>query len=160
MKSIPTMYNGVSFRSRLEARYACSFDSIGLEWAYEVEGLQLVSGERYLPDFWLPKLNAFIEVKGPLKDRLHLVHAAALQSEDFSFFVGDECGRLTRAIFIGVCHIPGCIACGACFAKCAKCNGLFLEHRGLKACPHCGRCGENWLQYVKWRLPQMQWRPR
>ena len=60
---IPTVCNGVKFRSRAEARWAMLFDTLGVEWQYEAEGFQL-STCWYLPDFWLPRLTAFAEVKG------------------------------------------------------------------------------------------------
>ena len=41
-----TMYNGVQFRSRLEAKWACFFDLIGWKWTYEPCELN-----GYNPDF-------------------------------------------------------------------------------------------------------------
>ncbi len=59
---LPTFYKGVTFRSRLEARWAIYFDNVGIEWEYEKEAYQLRSGN-YLPDFWLPQVNMWAEVK-------------------------------------------------------------------------------------------------
>src|SRR6266567_4213531 len=63
IKAIETVYNGYHFRSRLEARHAVFFDALGIKYEYEKEGYDL-SGTWYLPDFWLPKMKCFIEVKG------------------------------------------------------------------------------------------------
>lgn len=63
IKVIPTRYKGILFRSRTEARWAVFFDEIGYEWEYEKEGFELPSG-RYLPDFYFPKLQTYLEVKG------------------------------------------------------------------------------------------------
>ena len=63
IKAIETEYNGYKFRSRLEARWAVFFDAGGIEYVYETEGYE-IDGEKYLPDFYLPKLEAHIEVKG------------------------------------------------------------------------------------------------
>lgn len=63
IKAIETEYKGYRFRSRLEARWAVFFDMLELEWEYEAEGFILENGTRYLPDFWLPKLNTFVEIK-------------------------------------------------------------------------------------------------
>ncbi len=63
MKAIETKYKGYRFRSRLEARWAVFFDSIGLKWQYEVEGFVLKTGTLYLPDFYLPESGFWIEVK-------------------------------------------------------------------------------------------------
>ena len=65
-KPIETVYRGYRFRSRLEARWAVFFDAVGLEFEYEKEGFDLGDGIKYLPDFWIPSLNLWIEVKGDL----------------------------------------------------------------------------------------------
>lgn len=65
IKAIETTYNGYKFRSRLEARWALFFDELGIEYQYEMEGFELAGGVWYLPDFWLPYLNVWVEVKPP-----------------------------------------------------------------------------------------------
>ncbi len=64
MKVIQTKYKGYYFRSRLEARWAVFFDSINIKWEYEKEGFHFNDGTNYLPDFWLPEVNMWAEVKG------------------------------------------------------------------------------------------------
>lgn len=66
MRSIETKYHGLTFRSRLEARWAMFFDAVGIEFVYEPEGYVLSDGTKYLPDFWLPEQKMAVEVKGPL----------------------------------------------------------------------------------------------
>jgi len=61
--ALPTTYDGVTFRSRTEARWAMAMTLCGEPWEYEPEGFGLSSG-RYLPDFWLPNRNCYAEVKG------------------------------------------------------------------------------------------------
>lgn len=74
IQAIPTRYNGFTFRSRLEARWAVFFDEIKVKYEYEPEGFDfsgyphidefLTPGDRYyLPDFWLPTLKTYIEIK-------------------------------------------------------------------------------------------------
>lgn len=55
IKPIETIYNGMRFRSRLEARWALFFDTLKIKWEYENEGYETAMG-RYLPDFWLPEV--------------------------------------------------------------------------------------------------------
>jgi hypothetical protein len=62
IKPIPTRYRGCFYRSRLEARWAVFFDSIGIKYLYEPEGF-IIDGERYLPDFYLPDMYLWIEIK-------------------------------------------------------------------------------------------------
>lgn len=61
-KAIPTEYCGIRFRSRLEARWFIFFERLGIKALYEHEGYQL-DGAWYLPDYWLPDLKVFVEVK-------------------------------------------------------------------------------------------------
>lgn len=67
LKPIETRYRGYRFRSRLEARWAVFFDALGVRWEYEKEGYELTEG-RYLPDFWLPELNLWLEIKPTYPD--------------------------------------------------------------------------------------------
>ncbi len=62
-KPIETIHSGYRFRSRLEARWAVFFEHLGIPYEYEKEGYNL-GGLRYLPDFWLPKQDCWIEIKG------------------------------------------------------------------------------------------------
>jgi len=69
---IPTKYNGITFRSRLEARWAMFFDYLKLKWEYEPEGYFLDKPHKYdaelmyLPDFLVrtpQNKEMWIEVK-------------------------------------------------------------------------------------------------
>ena len=66
IKSIPTRYAGILFRSRLEADWARALDEVEIRWVYETEGFAFDDDIAYLPDFWLPNLSIFVEVKGIL----------------------------------------------------------------------------------------------
>jgi hypothetical protein len=69
--SMPRKWNGLSFRSTLEARWAIFFDSLNpsLPYEYEPELIATPWGP-YLPDFWLPTIHTFWIVKGqPMDER-------------------------------------------------------------------------------------------
>jgi hypothetical protein len=60
--AIPTLYKGIQFRSRLEAKWACFFDLLEWPWLYEPIDLQ-----GYIPDFILSfKKPLLVEVKPAL----------------------------------------------------------------------------------------------
>ena len=63
MTPIQTRFNRRYYRSRMEARYGVLLHACRLPYEYEREGFGLEHG-RYLPDFWLPTLGIFLEVKG------------------------------------------------------------------------------------------------
>lgn len=90
IKAIDTEYAGHLFRSRLEARWAYVFDLMKIRWEYEPAGFEVSArltgseGFRYLPDFWLPDLKLWVEVKGALRTEAELwkvLNAAASLSE-------------------------------------------------------------------------------
>jgi hypothetical protein len=62
MEALRTIYNGVKYRSKLEARWAVFFDEYGLRFEYEPTTFRLKSG-LYCPDFYLSDLACYVEVK-------------------------------------------------------------------------------------------------
>jgi hypothetical protein len=58
IKPIPTYYNHVLYRSRMEARWAAFFDFVRWDFEYEPEPFATWS-----PDFVIHTLDTFIEVK-------------------------------------------------------------------------------------------------
>jgi ribosomal protein L37AE/L43A len=60
VNAIPTVYNGIEFRSRLEAKWAIVFNELGWTWEYEPIDL-----DGYIPDFILtfPYAPILVEVK-------------------------------------------------------------------------------------------------
>jgi hypothetical protein len=79
IKAIETHYAGVTFRSRLEARWAVFMDAVMINWEYEPERVQLPGGGTYLPDF-KTAAGAYIEVKGAEEnlDKPYLIRAASV----------------------------------------------------------------------------------
>ncbi len=61
--AVSTHYGPLKLRSRTEARWAVFLDAAGIRYQYEFEGYSLRDGY-YLPDFWLPDLSVFLEIKG------------------------------------------------------------------------------------------------
>jgi hypothetical protein len=112
IKAIETRYGGCHFRSRLEARWACVFDHLEIEWHYEPEGFETPHG-RYLPDFYLPEGGAWIEVKGGswyARDRSRAAHVAdqkwVERGDKFRVLMGDIPRPGTRTVLMGH-EIPG-----------------------------------------------------
>lgn len=61
--AIPTVWNGIKYRSRTEARWAVFFQELNITARYEGEYFKLSNGTNYLPDFYLPEFDVFLEVK-------------------------------------------------------------------------------------------------
>lgn len=60
-KPIETVYRGLRFRSRLEARWAVFFDALGIKYVYKPEGYK-PDELWYLPDFLLPDLDCWFRL--------------------------------------------------------------------------------------------------
>lgn len=121
MKSIQTRYAGCHFRSRTEARWAVFFDHLGIEWRYELEGWEF-GGVRYLPDFWLPEQQCWMEVKGTEPTEAEWQKA---------YFLAEGTGRPVF-IFYGEVGPDGTAQRFA--------NGWDDEQMWCE-CPHCGSFG-------------------
>jgi len=98
MKSLPTKYNGVTFRSFLEARWAVFFDALSITWEYELQAFDLGELGGYLPDFRLPEwqynkarevMPLWIEIKPPTFKRIAFEKVQALS--DLTGDVGALC---------------------------------------------------------------------
>ena len=66
LRSKRTLYKDILFRSKLEAKWAVFFDNVGIAYEYEPEWDQVDIGIGYIhykPDFYLPDLDLWIEVK-------------------------------------------------------------------------------------------------
>ena len=83
-KSKKTPYGGIEYRSILEARWAVFFDLLSITHTYEKEYSDVEAGCRviwYKPDFHLPELNKYIEIK-PRRPKDDELTKAAGWSED------------------------------------------------------------------------------
>jgi|SanBayMetagenome_1026888.scaffolds.fasta_scaffold06400_2 hypothetical protein len=59
ISAIETRYNGIQFRSRLEAKWAAMFDLLGWEWVYEPTDFK-----GWIPDFAIHGIRTiYVEVK-------------------------------------------------------------------------------------------------
>ncbi len=73
---IPTKYKLITFRSRLEARWAIYLDSMSIPWEYELEGFNINNDYFYLPDFYITNFNSasfYLEVKPTIPAPSYLV---------------------------------------------------------------------------------------
>ncbi|MGZ6281809.1 MAG: hypothetical protein ACXWQ5_00825 [Ktedonobacterales bacterium] len=151
VRSIPTVYKGIQFRSKLEATTAELLDRVEIEWMFEEEGFDL-SGVWYLPDFYLPDNRMVLEVKGLLDGRSETkvtrlaaacaplgIHVMLLKNprkrrvaEDMPLYV---CGDLVQA--------EGILPNGVVLALCPSCRRAAWKLTRAKTCPLCGRAEDS-----------------
>lgn len=118
------MYDGVQFRSRLEARWAVFFDQLNILWQYEpfvIEG----NGKEYKPDFvvfnLLFKETVLVEIK-PLKPNgeyiSYLKSIRDPKKKEFLILIGEpQFGVFNGIRIFGKANqheITSLVPCGSC----------------------------------------------
>lgn len=135
--SIPRTYAGVRFRSTLEADWAATLDSLDVEWQYEPEGVQLPSGELYRPDFYLPRIATWLEVKGPLQDRLGKTRELAEAVFHFPDCRGPRsepcCPWEYQLVVVGLAPVHGVMT----WYVLDQIGGEPWQYGQLQRCPYC-----------------------
>jgi hypothetical protein len=92
IQAIQTWYDHFHFRSRLEARYAVFFKTLGIRYEYETETYDLGSAGYYLPDFWLPHYKSWVEVKGaqPTQKEKEKLRALTEMTDSYGFIFSGQ----------------------------------------------------------------------
>ena len=124
-----TLYRGVEFDSRLEARVAEAYDALGIGWEYHVKAFQ-GSGfayGRYTPDLWLPGEGLHVEVCHSFDERHQRQVGAAI-------FCGGAIGLLD-----GHPDSPGIVVVTG-----GDSDGDFKSDVFVTRCPTCGRWGHRY----------------
>lgn len=137
-QAIPTEYNGVEFRSKLEAKTANALDNIGIEWEYEPQFYQLSNGLWYKPDFWLPAVGIFVECKAePYQDAVAKAHCLASDTVRAVLIMGYEWAKAFKPWGDEIAVVDQ--DCGFFLAKCRECGCWYLTS-GAESyeCPNCG----------------------
>lgn len=147
MKPIETTYKGIRYRSRLEARTAILMDNVGIRYLYEPEGFAFEDGTAYLPDFYLPDQDAFLECKGIMteKDWNKICNLAkesgkyiVIMYPDLTFTLSSWVEDL-NAIFPWKQKGPGLYESGSWICKCHKCGKVYFgDECAAWDCKCCG----------------------
>lgn len=133
-KAIPTRYAGYHFRSRLEARWAVFFDSLGKRWEYEPQGYELPSGN-YLPDFrvedWFSD-SEWLEVKGRSPDSKEIALLGELCASTKMW--GSFLGEIPNALSVIPCEARGMVVGSYIpipFIPPIRDNGTYSQNPGM-----------------------------
>ena len=132
IKSKPTEYNGVNFRSTLEARYAMAFDRAGVKWRYEPKRFIFNDGTVYTPDFYLFNEHTYFEVKGLFTpEARNKAEQLVKLGKTIVVGIGDD----DMLIYSEYCTTPEHVK----MCKCSRCGGIQFRSQKRKSdeCPSC-----------------------
>ena len=101
MEALPTVYDGITYRSRLEARWAVVFAKLQIPVGYEPSGYRL--GERcYLPDFVYDGLHIEIKPRIPTEEQAELYLQFAEEVGPLLVLCGQpKNGEFTAQLYFG-----------------------------------------------------------
>lgn len=138
MKAIETHYNGYRFRSRLEARWAVFFDTLGIRYEYEPEGFELSDGTLYLPDFYLPDSKSWFEVKGVMDEgSMHKIDQFIKEGNPLTVGHADMTFNACAEWWGDGYSLSEKMSSWLC--RCAHCGKYwFMGSEGSYVCPCCG----------------------
>jgi len=92
--AIPTAFKGITYRSRLEANVAQFLYDLGLKFEYESDSF-LIDGSHYAPDFYLPDVDRYVEVRGYVTETSEaILEGFAKQRGDLFVFYSDKAEHL------------------------------------------------------------------
>lgn len=72
--ALPVTFNGITYRSALEADWAATMTKFGWYFEYEAHPVLIDGNEIYLCDFRIPGQNVWAEAKGPHNERIDKTH--------------------------------------------------------------------------------------
>jgi len=139
IKAIPTKYNGIHFKSKMEAKWAEWLDEKNIIWSYEPEGYN-INGTWYLPDFYLPEIDTIIEVKGAMQGISKIYKLMkTLTKKGQSYFPEQNIMILLAGPVPYLYNITEEYSCGFYNIRCSKCGGSsIVTQLGDYSCRSCG----------------------
>jgi hypothetical protein len=152
----PVTYNGVRYRSSLEVTWVKFFDSLGVLYMYEPETFKTRHGF-YKPDFYLPHLEMYVEIKPSKPTTIELEKGQDVCSKTlkrFLFQVGTpaEMWEIYDEIGENYFDVGGFENNNVGFTTCSECGnvvvGMYLDG------DYSGCCKNNSKNYA-WDCPKM-----
>lgn len=140
--AIPTMYNGIQFRSRLEATWARFFDLLELNWTYEPEGFDgwipdfMVYGDS---DYWFVEVKPMLETSSGLDSNVDRYKKLSKACDESIVLVGRDPSKGIDFARTTKCDL---LSNGFSPFKHEHCFGFLVDHR-LHDVLH----GESTLEY-------------
>jgi hypothetical protein len=135
---------GVTFRSRLEYHWSVFLTTAGIPWEYEVRVFSEQGQRGYLPDFYLPEMKTWLEIKPTWPNDTEIEKAkmlTRLTGETMYFLVGPPSPISERGFFrfyFVPCTPEGLQRGLYYWSRCPRCERIGIALKGLHVNHPCG----------------------
>jgi hypothetical protein len=107
IEAIPTLYAGIQFKSRLEARFAEWLDERQFEWEYETKTFGI---NQYKPDFYVRVAGVYVEVKPKEHGEELEIFRDDIQRSGIPWIAVDSLDRGVWRVWALSLNLGGCLA--------------------------------------------------
>lgn len=131
-----TMYKGIEMKSRLESKIAFFLDCLEIKWEYEPKVFMLSLGFIYIPDFYLPELKMWIEVKGIIEEHNKEISRAFVKDNNTELMLisSNETLWFSMKDFLDGLSEDNAVYIG----ECSSCkHHFFCSNIGIYSCRNC-----------------------
>ena len=148
----PVLYDGHHYRSTLEARFACFMNTLGVDYTYEPDTHEFPlsasspllmthpsKSVKYIPDFFLPDFNCFLEIKPKYPETIECFKAWSLakQTQRMVVIMWKIRPKRGQTRFDSLAFFPDeKLVPNVFFAQCMGCDAIRL----CVASPNARRC--------------------
>lgn len=134
-------HNGYPMRSHSETRWASMMDLFGIRWMYEPKLFKTQLG-MYLPDFYLPDMDAYLEVKGapPTEDEIQKAEDVQMQTGRPVIFAHGK--PVMKGLHLGDSRLSAWIFGKPVHVSLYEISQGVEKHFGLRQCMALGYAGE------------------
>jgi len=149
MNAIPTQYKGVEYKSKLEAKWACFFDKIGVICEYEPFTITR-NNHKYLPDFYTIGLfgDEYIETEtNRFGDKICLIEVKPRMPNDTYINNLMNVREPGKCAIVGVCRDMFWGDDLKCFLIHGHQENKLILLNTFYACNDCNRLLFDWPEY-------------
>lgn len=139
-------YDGYRFRSKIEAQWYVFFKTLDIDVHYEPEtiALQLFNGKvmNYLPDFYIPSLDCYVEIKletSPTHEESLKCYLLAEQTGKDVYLFYEPVGKKNMNGY-KYHKNSGAFLPLQRWTQCPKCRGFDITYQGMVVGISCGCC--------------------
>lgn len=134
-------HKGYPMRSHSETRWASMMDFFGIRWLYEPRLFKTQLG-MYLPDFYLPDMDAYLEVKGAQPTEEEIQKAEDVQAQTGCPVIFAHGKPTMKGLHLGGAQLSSWISCKPVHVTMFEISRGIEKYFGLRECAALGYAGQ------------------